>query len=82
MEEDIEDEDPGRIIVNLEYEMTSHQKETYGSVENRVIGRVQIQHDDTFAIVPVVKVSVFDTWSEVPDFRCLQASVLTARSID
>ena len=57
VEDDLADNDPGRIIMNLEYEMTSSNKETYGNVENRVVGRVQVQHDDTFTIVPVIKVS-------------------------
>ena len=57
MEEDAGEEDPGRIVLSLEYEMDSKNKETYGSTENRVVAQVHIQHDNVFTIVPVIKVS-------------------------
>ena len=56
VEEDAEDEDPGRIIINIEYEMNSKKEETYGSTDNRVVARVHIQHDNVLTIVPVIKV--------------------------
>ncbi len=56
VEDDAEDEDPGRIIINIEYEMNSKKEETYGSTENRVVARVHIQHDNIYTIVPVIKV--------------------------
>ena len=57
VEEDAGEEDPGRIVLSLEYEMDSKNKETYGSTENRVVAQVHIQHDNVFTIVPVIKVS-------------------------
>lgn len=47
----------GRLSFSIEYEMTSKRKEIYGPIENKAVARVQIQQDNTFAIVPVVKVS-------------------------
>ena len=58
VESDPEDvEDSGRIILTLEYEMNSSLQETYGNVQNRVVARLQIRHDDVETIVPVVKVN-------------------------
>ncbi len=57
VEEDAGEEDPGRIIISMEYEMDSKNKESYGSTENRVAAQVHIQHDNVFTIVPVIKVS-------------------------
>jgi len=49
-------EDRGRLSFTLAYEMNSRQREMYGSVENRVVARLDIQQDNTHAIVPVIKV--------------------------
>ena len=74
VEEDAGEEDPGRIIISMEYEMDSKNKESYGSTENRVAAQVHIQHDNVFTIVPVIKVSdlidtclthTFDIWTMI-----------------
>ena len=56
VEEDATGQDPGKLVFVLEYEMTLMNQEKYGSVANKVGARVQIQHDNTYAIVPVIKV--------------------------
>ena len=57
VDEDAGDDDAGRIILNLEYEMNNLKQERYGSVQNRVVVRVHIQHDNVNTIIPVIKVS-------------------------
>ena len=57
VEDDAGEEDPGRLVLSLEYEMDSKNKETYGSTENKVVAQVPIQHDNVYTIVPVIKVS-------------------------
>ena len=56
--EEVSGDDRGRINLVVEYEMNVHQKEMYRSVENRIVARVEIQRDNVFAIVPVIKVCV------------------------
>ena len=51
-------QDPGKLVFVLEYEMTLSNQEKYGSVANKVAARIQIQQDNTYAIVPVIKVGV------------------------
>ena len=58
VEDDAMDDDRGRLKMVLEYEMNTQFKETYGPVENKVASRVQIQRDNTFSIVPVMKVAI------------------------
>jgi len=48
-------ENPGRVAMTLEYEVTSPSDGTTSVVENRVNTRVEIQHDNTYTIVPVIK---------------------------
>ena len=52
-------ENPGRVAMTLEYEVTSPADGTKSMVENRVNARVEIQHDNTYTIVPVIKVRSF-----------------------
>lgn len=54
--EDVSGDDRGRISFIIEYEMNVQQKELYRSVENRIVARVEIQRDNVFTIVPVIKV--------------------------
>jgi len=55
VEEGAMDDDRGRMKMVLEYEMNTQFKEKYGTVENQVVSRVQIQRDNTYSIVPVIK---------------------------
>ena len=57
MDPDATGQDPGKLVFVLEYEMTLSNQEKYGSVANKVAARIQIQQDNTYAIVPVIKVS-------------------------
>ena len=58
VDDDVSSDDRGRITFSLEYEMTKKHKELYGSIENKVAARIQIQRDNTFTILPVVKVCI------------------------
>ena len=52
-------DDTGRLAFTIEYELTSGVGGTgRRHVENKVAARVQIQPDTTFAIIPVVKVTI------------------------
>jgi len=58
VDEDASGDDRGRINFIVEYEMNiQHKETTYRAVENRIVARVEIQRDNTFAIIPVIKVS-------------------------
>lgn len=61
-------DDTGRLAFTIEYELTGTANGAgaggfRGHVENKVAAKVQIQPDTTFAIIPVVKVSNFQTCS-------------------
>ena len=56
VEEDATGQDPGKLVFVLEYEITLMNQEKYGSVANKVAARIQIQQDNTYAIVPIIKV--------------------------
>ena len=56
------DEDAGRVAFTVTYERRQsdvHSNEDVDKVINRkVVGKVQIQDDNIYAIVPVIKVSI------------------------
>lgn len=56
VDEDAYGDDRGRINILLEYEKMTSQKDFSQPVENRLVARVEIQRDNIFSIVPVVKV--------------------------
>ncbi len=56
VEDGVSGDDRGRLILTLEYERNLQKQESYGPIENKVVARVDIQQDNTHAIVPVIKV--------------------------
>jgi len=54
----VEDDDRGRIVFVLEYEMTQSRREVYAPVKNKAVAFVTFQRDSTLAILPVVKVGM------------------------
>lgn len=62
VDEDAYGDDRGRINILLEYEKMTNQKDFSQPVENRLVARVEIQRDNIFSIVPVVKVDSY-IWS-------------------
>ena len=50
-------EEPGRIVMDLEYEMAGQKGRSSASpVVNKLVADIQIQQDNTYTIVPVIKV--------------------------
>lgn len=65
----VEDGDRGRIVFTLEYEMTRSRREVYAPVSNKAVAFVTFQHDNTLAVLPVVKVSICCLY--IIGYRCL-----------
>lgn len=59
VDEDAYGDDRGRINIMLEYEKTTNQKNFNQPIENRLVARVEIQRDNIYTIVPIVKVNIF-----------------------
>ena len=60
VEGDASGEDPGRIALSVKYKMDTASPEVdledSNGVENKLVASIQLQRDNTYQIVPVIKV--------------------------
>jgi transmembrane protein 132 len=57
VDNDVPDDERGRMVFTHEYEMTSSHKETFSPVRNKAIATVRFMHDNQYSVVPLVKMT-------------------------